>query len=235
MTLKSIFMLLVSALLPLVILMVSVRAVMSETFLRWEYQRAGFPEDRYGWDTSVRLEYGPYGIRYLLQDKDISYLADLRIDGEPAFRQKELDHMEDVHVVTRGIFTVLNAATVVFALALAGVGWRRSSWADVWRALLRGGIFSLGVMGGLLIVAVVAWDFFFETFHQLFFEDGTWQFYRNDTLIRLYPPQFWFDAALAVGLLTLGGALAFVGGPWLALNRTRQQPDPPPHTVSEAL
>ncbi len=208
--LRSLLMLVITLVAPLMILNLSTRLVMSEPFLRWEYQRPGFPADRYGWDTDVRLTYGPYGIRYLLRDEDISYLGDLQIEGAPAFRQKELDHMEDVHAVTRGIFTLFNAATALFLLAVLGLGARAPTRPDLWRALRRGGVFSLANIGGLLLVALVAWDFFFDSFHALFFEDGTWQFYRNDTLIRLYPPQFWFDAALAVGALTLGGALALI-------------------------
>jgi integral membrane protein (TIGR01906 family) len=60
------------------------------------------------------------------------------------------------------------------------------------------------------VSAVVAWDTFFTAFHQLFFAGGTWVFAYSDTLIRLFPEQFWFDAALTVGGLTLLGALALL-------------------------
>ncbi|MEO0599678.1 MAG: DUF1461 domain-containing protein, partial [Chloroflexota bacterium] len=59
-----------------------------------------------------------------------------------------------------------------------------------------------------------AWDFFFTQFHNVFFEQGTWRFYYSDTLIRLYPERFWFEASLVVGVLTVVGALVILGISW---------------------
>ena len=50
-----------------------------------------------------------------------------------------------------------------------------------------------------------------------FFEDGTWQFYYTDTLIRLYPEQFWFDASLTVGIMTTLTALIVGVWSWRSL------------------
>ena len=46
-----------------------------------------------------------------------------------------------------------------------------------------------------------------DGFHALFFEGDTWVFRTSDTLIRLFPEQFWFDAALTVAVLTVSGSL----------------------------
>lgn len=40
-------------------------------------------------------------------------------------------------------------------------------------------------------------------FHELLFEPDTWYFPTSDTLIRLYPEQFWFDSALTIGGITI--------------------------------
>lgn len=206
---------------PLFLLLMSVRVVMTEPYLRLEYQRAGFPADRYGWDTDVRLTYGPYGVRYLLNDADISYLGDLVIEGEPAFTSRELDHMEDVKVVTRAAMQILAVAALLLGLAVVYAAWQPDARRTLLLAISRGGWNMLGVGGGLLLLALISWDFFFDGFHALFFEDGTWQFYRSDTLIRLYPPQFWFDSAIVVGILTIAGAAACAIVPrwWLRKNK----------------
>jgi integral membrane protein (TIGR01906 family) len=54
----------------------------------------------------------------------------------------------------------------------------------------------------------------FEDFHRIFFKGDSWLFSTSDTLIRLFPQQFWFDAALAIGLFTLGGSIVIVMGMW---------------------
>jgi len=201
---------------PYILVVGSARLLMTETYLHWEYQRDGFPADLYGWETQTRLDYGFYGIAYLLNDEDISYLGDLVIDGE-TFTERELHHMEDVQVVTRNAMQGLTASLLLWGLASVLL-WRSSSivW---WRTIMQSGRFTLVLASGLVLLALVSWDFFFDGFHALFFEDGTWQFYRSDTLIRLYPPQFWFDSAIIAGGLTLLGAALFSVVPYVVLYR----------------
>jgi len=79
---------LVVGLVPVILVLGSARLLTTEWWLRFEYTRPGFPEDRYGWDPDIRLTYGPYGIRYLVSNKDRSYLAELEIEGEPACLQE---------------------------------------------------------------------------------------------------------------------------------------------------
>ncbi len=204
---------LLTALVPVLLVLLSVRLMLTETWLKFEYNRAGFPEDLYGWDKDVRLEYGPYGIRYLLNDSEIAYLGDLQIDGEPAFREKELDHMEDVKVVTQVAMQVLTVSLIIFIIGIAFLAYFPETRQRLPQIFLHGGITTLVTIIILVVLIFVSWDFFFDTFHALFFSDGTWQFYRDDTLIRLYPQQFWFDSSLMVGVLTLGGALACIAIP----------------------
>lgn len=195
---------------PPLLVLVSVRLVMSEAFLQLEYNRPGFPEDEFGFSTDDRLKYGPYGVNYLLNDADISYLGDLEIDGQPAFNSRELKHMEDVKVVTRQAFQlmlVVGSLWVASSILLIRRPLTRPALQTAWRF---GGMATLGLIVLGLIAVVVSWNFFFDTFHELLFADGTWQFYRSDTLIRLYPEQFWFDASVSIGVLTISGAVAAI-------------------------
>jgi len=41
----------------------------------------------------------------------------------------------------------------------------------------------------------------------MFFSGSTWLFNYTDTLIRLYPVQFWFDAATFIGVTSLVEAI----------------------------
>jgi integral membrane protein (TIGR01906 family) len=209
-TLVSVLARIISFLIPVLLVLLSVRLVLTETYLKLEYNRPGFPADRYGWDEAIRLEYGPYGVRYLLNDEPSEYLGRLEIDGEPAFTSSELDHMEDVKRVTRAAIRVLVLSLVAFLICAGLLVYHPASRPDLLRAISRGGWVTLTSIALLLLTMGISWDFFFDSFHALFFEAGTWQFYTSDTLIRLYPQQFWFDSALVVGILTIGGALVCI-------------------------
>lgn len=98
--------------------------------------------------------------------------------------------------------------------------------------LFYGGASTLIAVAVLVMLVFVSWDFFFDNFHAIFFDEGSWQFYRDDTLIRLYPQQFWFESSLMVGILTIGGAVFCMIIPWWVRsrkenheNRSRVSPD----------
>lgn len=215
--------LLVIVSIPPLLVLTSVRLVATEAFLRFEYHRPGFPADRYGFTLADRLEYGPYGVRYLHNNDDISYLGNLEYDGQPLFRAKELQHMEDVKVVSRAAFRVHTVWGLVFVVMIAVLAWQPSGRRCLREAISGGGVLTLSLIITLLVFAFASWDFFFDSFHGIFFEGDSWLFYNSDSLIRLYPEQFWFDAALTIGLLTIGGAMACVGGVWYWEQRQHRQ------------
>lgn len=218
----------VSFLLPILLLLGSVRLVMTKPYLDFMYKRPHFAEDYlYDWDRQVRLDYGYYGVSYLLNDAPISYLGDLVINGEPAFTERELSHMQDVKGVTRGAMQVLSISVILFVLGSAML-LRKAETRSAWRgAISRGGITTLLISAILMVLALTSWDFFFDTFHAIFFAEGTWEFYNTDTLIRLYPPPFWFYTALIVGVMTLGGAVLCVVVPhWWGKGDSSESPSP---------
>ncbi len=191
---------------PFLVVMLFVRLVMSPLFPQFEYSRPGFPPDYYGFTVQDRLTYSPYPIQYLLNGADISFLGDLRFpDGANMYNTRELHHMRDVKVVTQYAFA---AAVIggILALLIIYYLWR-SNRAALYSALLNGSRLTIGLILAIVIVAVTSWDTFFTTFHGLFFAGGTWQFEYSDTLIRLFPEQFWFDASLLIGGATLLVAL----------------------------
>jgi integral membrane protein (TIGR01906 family) len=209
---------------PVVLVLLSVRLVMSPLFLSYEYNRPGFPLDAYGITREERLTYGPLAIDYLLSDAGIEVLSSQRFeDGTPFYTPLELQHMEDVKVVTRTAFNLL----VILLVLLAGIAvLALRSPADsavrksFWQGILNGGLLTLGLIVTVVLGAVFAWDYFFVTFHRLFFADGTWIFLYSDTLIRLFPERLWFDAALLIGLLTVCGAVIFTIFSWVMISRS---------------
>jgi uncharacterized membrane protein len=62
------------------------------------------------------------------------------------------------------------------------------------------------------------WSFFAD-FHHLFFQGNSWLFPDSDTLIRLYPLQFWQDAVLSIGIISALCGLALGLAPRLPSQR----------------
>ncbi len=204
---------LLALLLPLLLIVLAVRAVMTPLYLQLEYQRAGFPEDRYGLTTEQRLEYAPMALDFLIEGKPTRFLSDLTFpEGGVLFNIREVGHMRDVQQVTQTAFRLAWPAASAAIICAVYLFLRQP--AALKRALRAGGLLALGLVAAVAITAVVAWDTFFTMFHQLFFAGGTWVFSYSDTLIRLFPEQFWFDAALTVGALTIVGALALLTAAW---------------------
>ena len=200
--------------LPVFFVLTSVRLVASETFLELEYHRPGFPQDRFGFTQEDRLRYAPYAVRYLHNDADISYLGQFELDGAPMYTEKELRHMEDVKTVVQAAFRVHTALSLALVATAVFLFWRPSSRRLLRQGLAEGGAFTIAAIILLVVLIVASWDFFFDGFHTVFFEGDSWQFSTSSTLIRLFPEQFWFDAAITIGLLTVGGALCAMLVAW---------------------
>lgn len=198
--------------LPLIILMVSIRILITPIFAQIEYRLPGFPEDPYGFSMEERLRWATPSINYLVNSQDISYLENLTFeDGQPIYNERELSHMQDVKIVVTGMRIALAVMTVtVMVITLVAVkgGWKQA----VLNAYRRGGWAIIGLIFAILLFVVLNFNQLFYWFHQLFFVSGTWQFFTSDTLIRLFPMRFWQDAFIFVGLLSaiLGGIVVFL-------------------------
>jgi integral membrane protein (TIGR01906 family) len=144
---------------------------------------------------------------------------DVAVGGEPVLTEPERGHMRDVRAVFGGFAVV----AVVAAVALAAAVRASRGGPAFWRAV-RGGALGLAVaVVSVGVLGLVAFDVAFEVFHRLFFA-GNYTFDpATDRLVQLFPVNFWFETALAVGavILVLSGATA-----WLAGRRLRPYGSP---------
>ena len=116
--------------------------------------------------------------------------------------------MTDVqHVMQWGL---LLAAVLLVLSALAGWYLHRTAPGTASAAWFAGAWLTVVLLVVAAATALLGWEQFFTAFHSLFFSSGTWTFSVTDTLIRLYPMQFWVDAAVTVALVALVGAFATV-------------------------
>ena len=206
---------LVALLVPLALIGLGLRVLLSPLFLRLEYNMPYFPPDEYGFTKEDRLKWAPYALDYLVNNEDISYLADLEFDdGTPLYNERELSHMDDVKRVTKRALKVWYVSLAL--LAVFGVwAWFGGWWQAYRLGLMRGGwlMVGLAIAVGLIVLIGIAinpnvfWSFF-SGFHQIFFEGDSWLFLFSDTLIRLFPIRFWQDAFLLAAFVALGGGIA---------------------------
>ena len=216
--LKSALSWIVTLLVPLTILMLGARLLLTPVFLEVEYRMPGFPADTYGFTLEDRIRWGTPSLVYLTNDQGIGFLAELMFDestpqeyGTPIYNVRELSHMKDVKDVLQTLLKVWYAALGI--LVVFGIWARRANWLDAYNAgWRRGGFLMIGLLVTCGIFAVSSfWDFF-TWFHSLFFSGTSWQFYFSDTLIRLFPMRFWADCFIYIGAFSLIVALILIFG-----------------------
>lgn len=209
----------ITLIVPIALIGLGLRVLLSPLFLQVEYNMPYFPPDEFGFTKADRLKWAPYALNYLTNRADISYLGNLKFDdGKPLYNERELSHMNDVKRVTQGALKVWYISLVI--LLLLGVWAWFGGWRDDYRVgLMRGGwlMVILAIVVGLIALIGIAvspnlFFQFFAGFHSLFFEGDSWLFLFSDTLIRLFPIRFWQDAFLWAAIIALGGGIALGWG-----------------------
>ena len=196
-------------LIPLFIILTSIRILTNPLYPQFEYNTPGFPPDPYGFTKADRLKYAGISIDYLLNNSDISFFDQYKLaDGSPMYNERELSHMRDVKILIQNAF--LGWGILGILLILAGViSWQQKNLSPFFRALSRGGWATLVIIGLILVGVVVSFNGLFTDFHRILFTGDTWLFYYSDTLIRLFPMQFWQDAFIWMGVFAIIQALIF--------------------------
>lgn len=193
--------------LPLVLAGNSLILLLVPWLADFQYALPGFPDDPLGLSTGERLELAREGIRSIWPvGPGTELLVQARLPwGRPAFTPDEVVHMEDVREVVRGSLVLWLGAVVVLAGSLARLRSRGGSDA-VRRALRSGAAATVVALAAVGLFALVSFDTFFRSFHELLFEPGSWEFAVDSTLISLYPSSFWATATALLVILTLAQA-----------------------------
>lgn len=189
----------------------------SPSYPEFEYGR--IESDRFGFTGEDRIYYAEATLNYLREnepaEESIQLLKDLRLPGsdDAFYNQREIGHMVDVKNVVdafNSIFRVLG----IFALAgFIYLMARPETRVEAYKALMYGGSLTTAILLVMVLLILVSWNFVFVQFHEILFPPDTWTFFNSDSLIRLFPEQFWFDFGVfwTVGILVQGVLLALIG------------------------
>jgi integral membrane protein (TIGR01906 family) len=204
----QLFKALIVVMLPLILVLGAVQVVTLDQYVAFEYSKAGFPPDPFGLTQAQRINYASANFRFVREAQPLSALAEQQLDGRPAYNTRELEHMQDVQRVYQASAWLRQFALILTLLLGFTLAWRAETRPALATAAKIGGLVCAGMVGAIGLFALVAWQVWFVTFHQVFFAAGTWTFEYSDTLIRLFPECFWLDAALTITSLSLAGGLA---------------------------
>ena len=195
---------------------------MIRAIIAWDYPAFEYPRiasDSFGFTDEQRLELARGTLRYLQRPEPaaevINLLEELRLPGtdEPLYNEREIGHMIDVKNVADGMKRVTYAAGAIVGIGLALLLVPRATRYYGWRTLFYAGLATVIALAAIALAILVAWPIFFTQFHELLFPPETWTFAYSDSLIRLFPEQFWFDIGVlvSVGTLALGALVALAG------------------------
>lgn len=170
--------------------------------------RTGLP------DTDVKRAGG--AIRDYFNNSDNTLYVPLSIDGRETsfFNPRETAHMRDVKALVRGTYRVEEIA-VLYALTyvVAVFIWARE---DTLRGLA-GQVVTAALATAAFVlvagaVALTGFDAAFERFHLVFFSNDLWRLNpATDRLIQMFPPEFWQEATIVLGVMTLVESVVLLG------------------------
>lgn len=179
------------------------------------YARPSFPPSiRFSTEERQRLSDAIVG--YLRGRVPFDDMATMTTDsGEVALRPEESQHLVDVKRVMDGFF-IAHAVALVVGFLAALLLWKYSPHMLV-HALRQGIWLTVALIFGVGLAAALNFDLFFTLFHRIFFPEGSWLFFYEDTLIQLYPLPFWIRAVAEIVLAIAAEALVLYGiSLWIA-------------------
>jgi integral membrane protein (TIGR01906 family) len=126
----------------------------------------------------------------------------------------------------RRLFGAALRLQLVALLAIVALGlllWRTSLRSAVPAGLLAGSLATLAIAVLAVPVILLGFDGFFVRFHEIFFSGDSWQFSNADTLIRIYPEQFWIDVSRITAGLAVLQAIVLAALAWWWLRSARRR------------
>jgi integral membrane protein (TIGR01906 family) len=152
----------------------------------------------------------------------LDLLVDYNGKDVSLYKEREVLHMVDVKALMQSVFAITrwSGLTLLLLLALGLIVLKQ----DVFPLLLRSLKWSAIGTGAFLVIfggaAAIDFGWLFTQFHFLSFANDLWLLDpRNDYLIIMFPQQFFFEATLFIGLLTVVDFGLLTAAAWFARKR----------------
>ena len=144
------------------------------------------------------------------------------------FNQREKEHLTDVKSLAAESFGTLLMLMVFFtALALFcafAIKARSSMKGFMANVMIAGSI--LAIAFAIIVFLLISMDFSssFESFHRLFFKQGTYLFDpKNELLVRMYPEQLFRDLSIKIGMNIFIASIAGLAVGFLLFRKSKSK------------
>lgn len=173
--------------------------------------------------------------RYFNDDRAV--ISTLVIDANgresPLYTPREVSHLRDVKQLFQWTFRAQElAVTYAIAYVVCVFIWARElSLRALAGHVMTSVLIGAGVVGGIGVFALTGFENAWTEFHQIVFTNDFWLLDPTaDRLIQMFPEDFWFDATLLIGMMTLAeAALLFLASTaYLFFARPRERTFPAP-------
>ena len=200
----------------------AVQLLATDSYLAFEYGKASFPLDSFGYTQQQRFILASSNIHYVRAHLPGDELSKQFLNGVPVYNLREVSHMADVKTVFQSVTRAWQAVFILLLL-MGLILWQQGERRTLASAIQSGGLLTSGIILAIALLALFAWQFWFETFHLFFFKPGSWLFSYTDTLIRLFPVEFWFDGTLTISVMSLVGGLLLALVGWRGKRRLAEK------------
>lgn len=190
-----------------------------------------FSFNYYGFDNSFYKEkFFEYNVQrsvpnaYLLHEKVFNFIKGNSGELPKEFNDRESQHLFDVRKLVRIGKILLYVLIVLYLLMLIISAFvlevKNKIMNFIGKSLLFGGILTLLFAGILLLLINSDFSRVFESFHHLFFTEGTYLFDpSNEIIVNLYPEKLFMDIGvkIAIGVI-LSAVIIILLGAFLLFN-----------------
>ena len=193
---RKLFAIFLIVIFPFVSIGISTRIAFTEFFIDFEYSKKDFPEDRWGLSKEYRKKLAKIGLKAVLSDEGLEEFKRAKLpDGRKAFNEREIRHMKDVKNLLSVFFPSVYSLTLLWILGTVILK-------DA-KIVYYSGLFALVFHFTVAVLIFLNYNKAFELFHIVVFDPYSWRFKYTDTLLRIYPMKFWFDATVFVVVLSI--------------------------------
>jgi integral membrane protein (TIGR01906 family) len=205
---------------PPLLLLSPLYVLATNAFVHYEYNKPDFPPADF-YDPAERLRLAEATVHYLRSNAGPDYLWELSSQGQEVYNPREVKHMVDVKTVMSAAFWVHGICALLALLAAVFLWTRPGGKRNVLRTVYQGCAALLILMVVIGVLAYTSFDWFFVLFHRVFFQGDSWLFAYSDTLIQLFPVQFWMDATAGMAVLAVAASVLLGGVAYVLSRRVR--------------
>ena len=197
---KTKYNILITALIPLLILLLSFRLLVFDTnFYEKEFDKNNVYE--FFNKETVNRELNSL-FNYFINNKELT---------TNFFNQKEKIHLEDVKILINGAINLLIILSFLFFMALIYY-YRNKKLHGFLNSLMFGGLLTLIYLIIILFLVLFNFKGLFLNFHLIMFDNDYWMLNpETDNLIVLFPTQFFYDAIIRIMIYSVIISLVFIG------------------------